>query len=309
MPLITFKCRLVSPLHTAAERYSNVQTCAPYLLGSTLRGAMLGQIIRRRCPAEHFHQLMGDNPGYHAKCPGPCGARPLFDPTRTRFSFGRFPRDNPPRAFRSRVAIDRERGSVARGALLQFEIIPLSERDGRPTCFDFEVEVPDDVPAELVREAVTWAGEAGVGAFRNQGFGRFIVEGTPAIAEPAADGARPPGTYLLTCDTPYVLPPGLPFGETSLRGDFDARLGAGWSNHHLGPVKVKEANLGYVGRWCYESDEAERQTRAVALPGSLLSVAVTSEITPEDAARMLRGIGQWAEFGFGRFTINPAPAV
>ena len=304
MPVIAFNCRLVSPLHTAGERYSNVQTCAPYVLGSTLRGAMLSHIVRRLCPAEHFESLLCDNPGYHAQCPGPCGAKPLFDSARTRFSFGRFPDDRPPRAFRSRVAIDRERWSVAEGALLQFEVIPPSERDGKPTCFEFQVEVPDDVPAALVREAVTWAGEAGIGAFRNEGYGRFTVEDTPAGFTAAPQQALPAGRYRLEVETPYVLP-GLPFGEAALRGDLDSLLGDAWSANHLEEVRVEDANLGYVGRWCYE--DGRRHTRAVALPGSVLSIGVKSDIDGSQATRILRGLGEWADVGFGRFTASCAP--
>jgi len=307
MPLITFKCRLGSPLHTAAERYSNVQTCAPYILGSTLRGAMLGQIIRRKCPPEHFERLMANNPGYHAECPGPCGAKSLFDFALTRFSFGRFPHDDPPRAFRSRVAIDRARGSVAEGALLQFEVITPTDSKSNPVCFTFEVETADESLNGLIREAMAWAGEAGIGAFRNQGFGRFVVEDVSMSATPPAEKAMSPDDkYLLTADTPYVLPAGQSFDE-AFRSDLDRLLGSEWSEHHLGEVKVQEANLGYVGRWRYEGEKPGRETRAVALPGSTLLIEVTSEIPAEQTSRMLRGIGDWAEVGFGRFLRSQYP--
>lgn len=300
MSLITFTCRLVSPLHTAGERYSNVQTCAPYVLGSTLRGAMLGHIIRRLCPAEHFESLLGDNPGYHARCAGPCGAKPLFDPARTRFSFGRFPDDRPPRAFRSRVAIDRERCSVAEGALLQFEVISPVSSTGEGTCFNFEVEIPDESLTELAIDAARWAGEAGIGAFRNEGYGRFTVEDARPGFTPAPQQALRVGAYRLAVDTPYVLP-GLPFGEAAIRGDLDRVGGDGWSAEWLDAVRVEEANLGYIGRWCYE--DGQRHTRAVALPGSALTIHVKADLPADQAARIQRGLGEWAEVGFGRFRI------
>jgi hypothetical protein len=302
--LITFKCRLVSPLHTAEERYSNVQTCAPYILGSTLRGAMLSHIIRRLCPAEHFERLLGDNPDYHAKCPGPCGAKSLFDSTQTRFSFGRFPEDRPPRAFRSRVAIDRARFSVAEGALLQFDVIaPAGAGDGQAQ-FSFEVETADEFPADLLYDAARWAGEMGVGAFRNQGYGLFVVDGRPEVASLPAHEILPPGEYRLEVDTPYVLPPELPFGHASIRHDLGRSFGEDWFDQHIGSVKVEEVNLGYVGRWCYE--DGKRHTRAVALPGSALRLSVTCELAAADATKLVRGLGEWAEVGFGRFTVAAA---
>ncbi len=306
MPLITFKCRLASPLHTAAERYSNVQMCAPYVLGSTLRGAILGQIIRRRCPPEHFDLLMANNPGYHAECPGPCGAKSLFDSALTRFSFGRFPSDDPPRAFRSKVAIDRARWSVAESALLQFEVITPTDPEGNPVCFSFEVETTDESLNDLIREAVVWAGETGIGAFRNQGFGQFVVEDTSTSSVPPAEEAMPGGKHRLAVETPYVLPEGQSFDE-AFRGDLAKLLGAEWLDHHLGDVQVQEANLGYVGRWCYEGEKPRRKTRAVALPGSTLMIAVNSNIPAEKTTRMLRGIGEWADVGFGRFTRREEP--
>jgi len=300
VPVIAFKCRLLSPFHTAGERYSNVQTCAPYVLGSTLRGAMLSHIVRRLCPAEQFELLLCDNPGYHAECPGPCGAKPLFDVSKTRFSFGRFPDDRPPRAFRSRVAIDRERCSVAEGALLQFEVIP-PVSDGRAdTTFTFEVETTDESLSELVISAARWAGEAGVGAFRNEGYGRFTVEDARAGFAPAPQRALPAGTHRLEVETPYVLP-GLPFGEAAIKRDLDRLLGDAWSADHLEEARVEEANLGYIGRWCYEDDL--RHTRAVALPGSALTIHVRCDLVADQVARIQRGLGEWAEVGFGRFKI------
>jgi len=299
--LITFTCRLASPLHTAGERYSNVQTCAPYVLGSTLRGALLGQIIQRRCAEDHFAELLQDNPGYHQRCPGPCGARPLFDPTQTRFSFGEFADDARARIFRSRVAIDRSSFSVAEGALLQLDAVPGSRGEGTQAAssrFAFEVEVPSAELLDTVREAASWAGEMGIGAFRNEGYGRFVVEKDEVSSDEPSGPGWPRGARTLEVRTPYVLGKE-PFGEEALREGLTSAFGEGWCEQHLECASVRQVHLGYIGRWCYE--DGNRHVRPVALPGSMLEVTFKQDVCPADAHRISRGIGEWEHIGFGRW--------
>jgi len=302
--IIAFTCRFISPFHTAGERYSNVQVCAPYVLGSTLRGAMLSQIIQRLCPEEPFGQLLEDNPAYHARCPGPCGAQALFDGKQTRFSFGEFRPEARARIFRSRVAIDRERLSVAEGALLQLDAVPGCReegKDGADSRFIFEVETPSEGLIPTVVEAAEWAGDAGIGAFRNEGYGRFVVEKHPVSSgEPDSPG-WPAGELYLEARTPYVLGK-LSFGEEAFRRDLGAIFDNDWCDAHLGPVSVATVNLGYIGRWCYE--DGKRHVRAVALPGSALKVTFKQGVCPDDVHRLLRGIGEWENTGFGRWRVR-----
>lgn len=308
MSIIAFICRFVSPFHTAGERYSNVHVCAPYVLGSTLRGAMLGQIIQRSCPEEHFARLLEKNPDYHSECPGPCGAKDLFCPTRTRFSFGEFDPEARPRIFRSRVAIDRERFSVAEGALLTFDAVPGARENGEHAAgsrFRFEVEVTSPELVDLVKETAIWAGEAGVGAFRNQGYGRFVVEGCQSVCPEAPSLSSTPDQHRLRVRTPWVLGD-LSFGEDAFRRDLSVLFGEDWCDTHFDHAAVTDANLGYIGRWCYE--DGKRHVRAVALPGSALALTFNTQVSADDVQRLLRGIGEWSDMGFGRWSLDEAEA-
>lgn len=345
MATFKFPCHLISPFHSAAERYSNVHTCAPYILGSTLRGAVLSQVIKHYCTEEHFEHLKkeGNNPSYHTKsCPAPCGLRDLFDPNKTWFSFGEFSltqlyRRNDGKEpdkrvyFRTRIAIDRETWSVAKRALLQFEIRPANRNElNNGSRFSFTIDLPEELtsgePWTKICEAIKWAGFFGIGAFRNQGFGRFDV-GKPEPITPEPVKELPPDEYIFVAVTPYTLADPfkatrphpdcasplqeniekamqLPFGKERFLIDADQALGPGWSNEHIEDVQILEASLGYVGRFCLEDDT--RHTRAVAREGSALLVKVKQAIPSDQVARLLGGIGEWNHFGFGRWRIvNP----
>jgi hypothetical protein len=148
----------------------------------------------------------------------------------------------------------------------------------------------------------------GIGAFRNQGFGRFAVEKTETKTELPVNGPLAPGKHLFLADTPYVVPSGQALGQACLERDLDALFAKGWSDLYLRTISVQAANLGYVGRWCYESSEgSKRHTRLAALPGSALCVEIAQEIPAADAARLLRGMGEWAEVGFGRWAVLDQP--
>ena len=94
----------------------------------------------------------------------------------------------------------------------------------------------------------------------------------------------------------------LSLGEEAFRRDLGAIFGNDWCDAHLGPVSVAAVNLGYIGRWCYE--DGKRHVRAVALPGSALKVAFKQGVCPADVHRLLRGIGEWENTGFGRWRVR-----
>jgi hypothetical protein len=247
------------------------------------------------------------NPCYHLRCPGSCGAKALFT-KETRFSFGEFDKEARARIFRSRVAIDRERFSVAERALLTFDAVPGARVAGEKTQdsrFTFEVEVPPDDLAlvELVKQAAVWAGEAGIGAFRNQGYGRFVVECPTKVSpdEPTELGWAANQEIVLEARTPFVLKE-KQFGPEAFRQALSCKLGEDWCKTHFGDAPIEQVHLGYVGRWCYEDEK--RHVRAVALPGSALKVTFNKCVSSTDAHHILRGLGEWEEVGFGRWEVQ-----
>jgi len=84
-----FHCRFLSPFHSSAHNFSNVSTCAAFVPGSALRGAVLRWLIDRHCT--EIDKLHECNPCYHRKCQADCPLKPLFaKETQLRCTFGRF---------------------------------------------------------------------------------------------------------------------------------------------------------------------------------------------------------------------------
>jgi len=283
--------------------YNNLYVSAPYILGSTLRGVILSAVIHRLCPPQDFASLQQNNPGHHAACAGGCGAKPLFDTTQTRFTFGFFEANDSapsPRAERSKVAIARNTNSVAEGALLALDIIPAGSK------FTFDLRFPAEIAQRLIDEAVAFAGEfLGVGRFRKQGFGRFEVEEvrdwTPR-SQPAPDGPE----LQLRFRTPYVVGQKLSDLPERLASDLSQALGEDRLVTHLGTnpeqsITVTHVEPGYIGRWCYE--DGQRHTRAVCLPDTTVRFKVQKPFLPGDIEELGWGIGEWSDCGFGALEV------
>lgn len=312
MPRYRFTCRFISPFHTSQRDYGNLATCAPFVLGSTLRGAVLGQAIQRTC--QRFNDLMtAEVPAdFHARCEGPCGLRELFLPT-TRFSFGQFPPDAPPPGVRTRVGMDRESWKAADGALLYAEVMLEGKSgDGDGGLFTFTIDAPEGA-AKALPELVAWAGEAGVGRFRNLGYGRFVVE------KAAVEEWQPPAAADLTTwtlRTPYVLRGEredkshvtlLPV-EASVKQDLVQALGEEWQ--HLVELELVEyLGISYVYRWVFDRPLKEehrlsgrRDCRAVLPAGTGIRLKLAPEADAQALAPVWRdGLGEWRECGFGEW--------
>lgn len=308
---LRYRCRLLSPFHTTRQEYAGLWKCAPFVLGSTLRGALLSHLV-----TTHYDDAAIRASVYQAEGV----VAPFFaDPPRAYFSFGRFP-DEVERQMEShtRIAIERVHGSVAEGALLSVEVVPAG------TVFEFDVLLPDDdgTLARLVEEGVRqMAGTMGLGGLRSIGLGQFAVEEVTCrpLADHVADLRVHLPLYLdegplrLTFTTPYVLANGQsPWNgdpkalAQRLKGELAEAARVVGVEVDLPAIEQVDAALrpDFVGRWSYE--RGCRENRLVAWPGSSLTLRLDKPGDLETVLALAQtfGLGDWSEWGFGRFEVR-----
>lgn len=324
--VLHFTCEFLSAFHTSEYNYANLYTCAPYILGSSLRGAVLRALIDTDCtttpptfPAPaRFHDT---------QCGDTCPLKPLFA-LPTRFSFGWFegptPTLPPQRSrttpqpvggarggtLRTRVGIAREPFAAAEGALLSTEV-----RTGR---FTFAVLLPDPSRRDMMIRAVQWAGErpdsGGIGRFRSVGWGRFRVVGEPVMAPlPTVDGAGAT-RYRFRMDTPYVLEQGIAGAhvpkallEDQLRRALEGSPGAGPVPLD-GDATLRLSSTVFIRRWSDEPQHQGKENRLAAAPGTELVVTFAAPV-PEAWLQLWQwGVGEWFAAGFGACKVVVATA-
>jgi len=307
---LLFRCRLLSPFHTTRQEYANLWKCASFVLGSTLRGSLLSYLVTTHYDDADIQAGTYQTEGVVA---------PFFaSPPRAYFSFGRFPEEVERRMeSHTRIAIEREHGSVAEGALLSVEAVPAR------TPFTFEVLLPydDGALARLVEEGVRrMAGATGLGGLRSIGLGQFAVEEVASrpLADHVADlHAHLPlhldeGSVRLTFTTPYVLTDGQsPWGgdpevlARRLENELAEAARAVGVEATLPAIERVDAALrpDFVGRWSYE--RGCRENRLVAWPGSTLTLHLgdSGDLEMALAPAQAFGLGGWNEWGFGRFEV------
>ncbi len=318
-----------SPFHSTRQEYANLIKCAPYILGSTIRGALLKRLIERGiCP--HLDALNGSHDDAQlAAIHHDCALRPFFpapdELPSAWFSFGQFTdgagvpltAEQLARRYQAhtRIALQRETRSVAAGTIVTLETI------APETPFSFDVVLFDaacehaDALADAARD--TGKGE-GWGRFRSIGLGQFAIEQVKRIElvdwfaqTPWASNEDDPVAFTFEFVTPYVLSR----GETKMPS-FDARQIAERLNRDvngvLRSIGETEATTEFLeGAFTlqpefvslYSYERGLRQNSLVALERSWLQArAVESAQTARALSLAGRlGIGEWNTRGFGCF--------
>jgi hypothetical protein len=290
MYAVEFTCRFTAPFHTSAQNFSNVFTCAPFVPGSTLRGAVLRWLIDHHCTrVDELHQ---DNPGYHERCPADCPIREFFT-DQVRFSFGHFEAGSTV-GVQTKLGLSRVTGSAAAGALLSVEV-----RRGR---FRFRAAVPRAELLPLLCAAVDGAGALGLGRFKSIGWGQFVKEKGASYVPPALPSVGCQMTWEFR--TPYVVrhPER---GEVLSREDLQADLDAALDPDHVEvqEVRARVKGLSYLRRWSYETEG--RENRLVVDPGTTLEITLDRPLSEEQMRKLLWGLGEWRRWGYGEIRINP----
>ncbi|MBC8450281.1 MAG: hypothetical protein H8D78_21315 [Chloroflexi bacterium] len=321
--ILRFHCQTTSPFHTTRQRYANLVKCAPFIMGSTLRGAVLDALIRTRCPPELIGQLRALNDPeaiakLHRDCPETCSVKSFFaSQRRVWFSFAKFDAQELDYRMMTRIGLSRETLSVSEGAIFTIEAIT----PGVP--FDFEVTLLAEAQAEAedVMAAVEQvAAVGGIGGFRSIGLGRFELVGEPErttlderLYDAMTGWPRAGEPAQMTFTTPFVL--GSDMEPQDLQGDVLAQriaqaidrvaAEAGYEGDGALPLERVDVRLKpeFVGRFSFE--RGLRENQLVAWPGSSLGFA-WPETVDEDALAIaaVLGIGEWNHWGFGRFRLQ-----
>ena len=321
--ILHFHCLTTSPFHTTRQRYANLVKCAPFIMGSTLRGALLDALIRTRCPQELIGRLRAfDDPEViaelHRDCPEMCPVKPFFArPPCVWFSFAEFDEEAVDYRMMTRIGLSRETRSVTEGAIFTIEAIV----SGTP--FTFEVillGMAQTVTEDVVTAVKQVAAVGGVGGFRSIGLGRFELVDEPErtmlderLYEAMSGWPRAGEPAQMTFTTPFVLGSGME--PQALQGEVMARriaqaidwvaAEAGHEGDGALPLERVDVRLRpeFVGRFSFE--RGLRENQLVAWPGSSLGFE-WPETVDGDALVLaaVLGIGEWNHWGFGRFSLQ-----
>lgn len=321
--ILHYKCELTSPFHSSRQEYANLLKCAPFILGSTIRGAVLSYLIETRCSAEKIQHLRGRNDpaeiaAYHRDCETDCPVKPFFaNRPLAWFAFGEFAAED--YRANTRIALERSNYSVAEGAIVNIEAMAPG------TAFDFEITLLDEAVTvtDVVTEAVREIGHLrGIGRLRSVGFGQFrmrdvtcrelsddITSRVKALGEGVAD------SVVLEFTRPYVLSAGEEpdlLDSTRLAhrlaGEFQelmSDLAIEPASERL-PLERVEASIrpDFVSRFSYE--RGLRAHYLVAWPRSRMSlhlVKPTDGLRDQVALASFFGLGRLNDLGFGRFKV------
>ena len=318
-----------SPFHSTRQEFANLIKCAPYILGSTIRGALLKRLIERGvCP--HADALAAPHDDAQlAAIHRDCALRPFFpapdESPSAWFSFGQFTdgagvalsAERLAERYQShtRIALQRETRAVAAGAIVTLEMI------APETPFAFDVVLCDDAcaHADALADAARDTGKGeGWGRFRSVGLGQFAIERLERIGlvdwfaqMPWALNEEEPTAFTFEFVTPYVLSR----GETEMPS-FDLRQAAERVNRDVNAVlrSIGETEVAaefsegaftvqpeFVSLYSYERGLRQNslvtlerswvQARAAQAPQTARALAIAGRL----------GIGAWNTRGFGCF--------
>lgn len=317
--VLRFDARTTSLFHTSRKEFANLLKCAPFILGSTIRGAILDYLIRTHCKQDLLDLLQGmKDPRavavFHCNCLEPCPVKRFFDAKPlVWFSFAQF--EAPDFETTTRIGMARDTRSVAEGSIFNMEAVSLG------VGFTFRVFLFGEArqAENLVRDAVVQVGLLwGLGRGRSFGFGRFeVLNQSSTDFECVATDRRgefpPPNNRLeMTFETPLVL--GDPTQPTPMRSDLlgqyiaeqICRVASTIREAEMQPMTMRAADVRlhpeFVGRFSYE--RGLRENRLVAWQGSSVVLDLEgAEDTDQLAVASVLGIGPWNDWGFGRFSL------
>lgn len=312
---VDFHCTLTSPFHTTQRKYQNLLKCAPYILGTTLRGAILGYLIENHCDKAKIEQLKRivtreKIAEFHRTCEQHCPIKEFFQKdTDIQFSFGNF-RKEIEYTQTTRIALRREFRTASEGAIVNVECI----QGG--TGFDFEVILFENLMEykKEIREAVEFAGRyKGIGCFKSVGFGRYTVNEVKEIDLSAfpetVDWKNTKNPVKIYFDTPLVfridrLDEELIAETISLH--LLERCQEVVQQPELRQLELKDLSFHvrpeFVHRYSLEVNQ--RENKLVLDAGSMLKFDVknlddNALFQFEIGSRF--GVGEWRNYGFGKF--------
>lgn len=329
--VLTFHCRLASVYHSTQHIYRNLLRCAPYILGSSLRGLILSYLIQTSCSERYLTDLLTKKSTpeiqqFHRSCPEECLLHDFAggQDWLPIFSFGEFKADFA-RGLQHRVAIDRQWHTVATGKIVSVEVVP--ER----TEFQFSITLPISATKhkteieQSVRHVGRWIG---LGRYKSIGFGRFEVERVEeSFLSKELDRVRASFdgigtnfrlrvlTHLVLHERSMQIPlEGNALGEAlgQILADRTSEIMERFDLPGVAPLSSVVPNAcrisfrpDYISRNNFE--EGQRKNALVALPGSWLDVSFDQAdqgLYYQLAVAEVLGTGPWADVGFGRLKVE-----
>lgn len=331
--LLRVKGKTTSPFHSTRQQYASLVQTAPFILGSTLRGALLSTMIRQiDCPQWIRLKKETDSKNIsdiHTNCDISCSVKYFFLSYQIIFSFGLFNVDNKLSEDNetlyqrtTRIAIERENNSVSEGAIVNIETI-LPE-----TPFIFEIILLGDAlnHRENIKRAILNMplGE-GIGRYRSIGFGQFQIDTieefdlVEIIEQQLSDIKKVNGQkrIRLILSTPLVLgdEKGMvfPFSNRKilidrLSKEIKSKVEV-ITRKESTTISIKDIEMkitpDYIHRFSYEIQNKEN--RLVARAGSEVILHfedITTELYQQLAIASLIGLGEWSDWGYGRFKVK-----
>lgn len=321
---LVFLCRTKSLFHTNHREYTSLLKCAPYILGTTIRGALLRHMIQQQdCP--HFDELQKKQPkashaSIHQNCELDCPVKPFFqEPTKVWFTFGTF-KEPVEFLYKSitRISLDRNSRSVAEGGIVNIEAI------NSGTDFSFAIILFDECKKylDLVQDCVNnFVAAEGLGRGRSYGMGKFKVT---RILKPQSleqflarsHSPEPPKIRDHSLELEAVTPLVVGDGKI-LHVSVDRQQVGQWFSEEVNQALARvlddqtppwrceaidlQVNPDFISRFSHEM--GLRENRYVFMEGSRLKL--NGIPADSDSLSLLElalnvGIGEWATLGFGR---------
>ena len=317
--VFSFDCKLESPFHTSQREYRNLLKCAPFIAGTSLRGAILKAFIELNCK-NNINKLKSlssyqEIKKFHSNCKENCPVRHFFDVQKTNavFSCGTFKGDSRYDLI-TRIALTKDSRSAAEGMIVNAECISSG------VGFRFSISLFDDAISTIdkLKDALDLASQNGIGRFKSIGFGRFNIENIVEtevedlvyyeVDKIESDISR----VEIGLETPFVFNNSKEAFDTKNLGDvfsvlFNRRYNDLCVDGMVEPLSISSTEMRlipeYINRYSYELGKKESRLSAGVWSQFWLEF---DEMT-EDAKNQLAigssfGIGAWCNCGFGVFS-------
>lgn len=317
--VFSFDCNFESPFHTTQREYRNLLKCAPFIAGTSLRGAILKALIELNCK-DNINKLKSlssyqEIKKFHSNCSENCPVRHFFDVQKTNavFSCGTLKGDSRYDLF-TRIALTKDSRSAAEGMIVNAECI--SEGVG----FRFSISLFDDAidTVDKLKNALDLASQNGIGRFKSIGFGRFKIENIGEtevedlvyhkVDEIESENSR----VEIGLETPFVFNNSKEAFDTKNLGDmfsalFNRRYTDICVDELVEPLSISSTEMRlipeFINRYSYEIGKKEsRLSAGIESQFWLEFNELTENAKNQLAIGSLFGIGAWCNCGFGKFS-------
>jgi len=317
--IFSFDCKLESPFHTTQREYRNLLKCAPFIAGTSLRGAILKALIELNCK-NNINKLKSlssyqEIKKFHSNCHEDCPVRHFFDAQKTNavFSCGTLMGDLRYDLF-TRIAMTKDSRSAADGMIVNAECISSG------VGFQFSISLFDDAidTVDKLKNSLDLASKNGIGRFKSIGFGRFKIKSVGEtevgdfvyhkVDEIESDNSR----VEIGLETPFVFNNSKEAFDTKNLGDvfstlFNKRYDDICVDGMVEPLSISSTEMRlipeFINRYSYEIGKKESRLSAGIESRFWLEFdEVTEDVKSQLAVGSSFGIGVWCNCGFGVFS-------